>query len=198
TELVDLLDDHAGHGTWFAELARQQDAAGRERVLDAWWHDPTLAGLRALRTDSISLTPVEMVTALIDALDLTERIRSWSAPDQRLRTLDAVRTIAAEYADRARADSAPITLTGLRGELDAADRGPDLTGTPGTVWVGTIHGAKGLEWSQVVVMLDHDPTERPQTSGAFVVPAPQLDVTAPLAGRSPRYWPSVLPRYRPL
>ena len=194
TELVDLLPDHAAHGTWFADLAAQEDRTARRELFAQWWRDPVLAGLRALREECISLSPVEMITALVDALDLPERIRAWPAPEKRLRTLDALRAVAAQYADRARADSAPITLTGLRIELDAVDRGPDLTGTPDTVWVGTIHAAKGLEWSQVVVMLDHDPTERPQTSGAFVLPAPQLDVAAPLAGRAPRYWPAVLPR----
>ncbi|WP_341856951.1 3'-5' exonuclease [Brachybacterium sp. GPGPB12] len=100
--------------------------------------------------------------------------------------------MAGQYADRARADSAPVTLTGSRIAVDAVDRGPDLTGTPDTVWVGTIHGAKGLEWPHVVVMLDHDPSERSQTSGGFVVPAVELDVSAPLAGRVPRYWPAPL------
>ena len=151
-----------------------------------------LDGLRDLREQCISLSPVEMITALVDALDLPERIRAWPAPDQRLRTLDALRAVAGQYADRARADSAPVTLTGLRIAVDAVDRGPDLTGTPDTVWVGTIHGAKGLEWPHVVVMLDHDPSERSQTSGAFVVPAVELDVSAPLAGRTPRYWPALL------
>jgi ATP-dependent exoDNAse (exonuclease V) beta subunit len=194
TELVDLLPDHAAHGSWFADLAAEPDREARRELFGRWWHDPALAGLRELREECISLSPVEMITAVVDALDLPERIRSWTTPDQRLRTLDALRAVAAQYAERARADSAPITLTGLRIALDAADRGPDLTGTPDTVWVGTIHGAKGLEWPHVVVMLDHDPKERPQTAGAFVVPAAELDVAAPLAGRVPRYWPAVLPR----
>jgi ATP-dependent exoDNAse (exonuclease V) beta subunit len=198
TELVDLLPDHAAHGTWFADLAAQADRQARRELFDRWWRDPVLEGLRDLREECISLSPVEMITALADALDLPERIRAWTAPDQRLRTLDALRALAGQYADRARADSAPVTLTGLRVAVDAADRGPDLTGTPDTVWVGTIHGAKGLEWSHVVVMLDHDPSERPQTSGGFVVPAAQLDVAAPLAGRTPRYWPAVLPGHAAL
>ena len=202
TELVDQLPDHAAHGRWFEQLTAAPDREARRGVFAQWWQDPVLAGLRELHEDCISLTPVEMITALVDALDLPERIRAWSTPDQRLRTLDALRKVAAQYADRARADSAPITLTGLRIELDAVEHGPDLSGMaatrPGAVWVGTIHGAKGLEWSHVVVMLDHSPTERSQTAGAFVVPAPQLDVTAPLAGRSPRYWPGVLPRHAPL
>ncbi|MBB5832454.1 UvrD-helicase domain-containing protein [Brachybacterium aquaticum] len=198
TELVDLLPDHPAHGTWFADLAAQSDRTARTELFASWWRAPVLDGLRALREGAISLTPVEMITAVIDALDLPERLRSWSCPDQRLRTLDALRAVAAEYAEQARATSSPITLTGLRIALDAVDRGPDLTGTPDTVWVGTIHGAKGLEWPHVVVMLDHSPTVRAQTSGAFVVPAETLDVSAPLAGRSPRYWPEVLPRFGPL
>ncbi|MFL0456935.1 UvrD-helicase domain-containing protein [Brachybacterium paraconglomeratum] len=192
TELVDLLPDHAAHGTWFADLAAQADREARRALFDRWWRDPVLDGLRDLREQCISLSPVEMITALVDALDLPERIRAWPAPDQRLRTLDALRAVAGQYADRARADSAPVTLTGLRIAVDAVDRGPDLTGTPDTVWVGTIHGAKGLEWPHVVVMLDHDPSERSQTSGGFVVPAAELDVAAPLAGRVPRYWPALL------
>src|SRR5699024_4644111 len=145
----------------------------------------------------ISLTPVEMITALADALDLPELIRSWSTPDQRLRTLDALRSVAAEYADRARSASAPITLTGLRAVLDATDRRPDLTARPGTVWVGPMQGAKGLEWPRVGVM-QQDVREHAATSGVFVVPAEELDVMQPLAGRSLRYWPAALPRFAPL
>lgn len=198
TELVDLLPDHAAHGDWFTDLTAAADASARQDVFHRWWQDPALAGLRSLREDCISLTPVEMVAALIDALDITELIRTWTVPEQRLRTLDAVRALAAEYADQARMDSRPITLTGLRVALDESDRGPNLTGTPDTVWVGTVHGAKGLEWSRVVVMLEGKATERTHTWGSFVTPAPQLDVTAPLAGRSPRYWPKFLASYAPV
>ncbi|WP_422116624.1 UvrD-helicase domain-containing protein [Brachybacterium sp. UNK5269] len=198
TELVDLLPDHAAHASWFGDLAAAPHREAREAVFDRWWHDPALSGLRALREDCLALTPVEMITALVDALDLPERIRAWSTPDQRLRTLDALRKVAAQYAERARADSAAITLTGLRVELDATDRGPDLSNAPGTVWVGTIHGAKGLEWSRVVVMLDHSPSRRSQNAGAFIVPAAQLVVSDPLAGRAPRYWPAVLVSDGPL
>ncbi len=198
TELVDLLPDHAAHGDWFTDLTSAADAEARQDVFHQWWQDPALAGLRSLREDCISLTPVEMVAALIDTLDLTEQIRTWTVPEQRLRTLDAVRALAAEYADQARMDSRPITLTGLRVALDESDRGPNLTGTPDTVWVGTVHGAKGLEWSRVVVMLEGKATERTHTWGSFVTPAPQLDVTAPLAGRSPRYWPKFLDSYAPV
>ncbi|WP_114854479.1 exodeoxyribonuclease V subunit beta [Brachybacterium sp. YJGR34] len=198
TELVDLLDDHGAHGDWFAQLTAAADRDDREAVLERWWRDPVLDELRALREDCPELTGVEMVTALIDALDLPERIRSWSDPEQRLRTLDALRALAAEHAEQARAASAPVTLTSLRVALDGAERGPDLTDLPETVWVGTMHSAKGLEFSRVVVLLDLKAAVRSQTAGSFIVPAPQLDVTAPLAGREARYWPPVLPTFAPL
>ncbi|MFQ6484292.1 UvrD-helicase domain-containing protein [Brachybacterium epidermidis] len=198
TELVDLLPDHRAHRDWFTQLTAAPDAQARQEVFQQWWRDPSLARLHALREGCILLTPVEMIAALADALDLPELIRTWSLPDQRLRTLDAVRALAAEYADQARMDSRPITLTGLRAALDESDRGPNLTGTPDTVWVGTVHGAKGLEWSRVVVMLEAKPTERTHTWGSFIAPAPQLDVTAPLAGRSARYWPKLLDSYPPV
>lgn len=197
TELVDLLTGHPAHGRWFSELTAAPDDDARAQVFREWWQADVLGGLRSLREECISLTPIEMITALADALDLPELIRSWSTPDQRLRTLDAARKVAKEYADQARSASAPITLTGLRAALDDTDRGPDLTGTPGTVWVGTIHGAKGLEWPRVVVM-QQDAKEHAATSGVFVVPAAELDVMQPLTGRSLRYWPKVLPRFAPL
>lgn len=198
TELVDLLAEHRAHGSWFRELTAAADAEERRDVFERWWQDPSFERLRALRADCIELTPVEMVSALIDALDLTELIRTWSVPDQRLRTLDAIRALAAEYADQARMDSRPITLTGFRAVLDESAVGPDLGGTPDTVWVGTLHGAKGLEWSHVVVMLEDSADEKLYTAGSFIVPAPRLDVTAPLAGRTPRYWPDFLGRFATL
>jgi ATP-dependent helicase/nuclease subunit A len=198
TELVDLLPDHPSHTSWFSELTAPHDAQGRQDVLQAWWEADVLAELRALREQCIALSPVEMIAALIDALDLTERLRAWPFPEQRLRTLDALRRLASEYADQARSASVPITLTGLRAVLDASEAGPDLSGIPDTVWVGTIHGAKGLEWSRVVVMLEATAKERSHTGGVFVVPAPELDVLRPLDGRSLRYWPRVLSSFAPL
>src|SRR5699024_10397550 len=87
TELVDLLPGHPAHGRWFGDLTAARDDEARQETFRSWWEADVLAGLRRLREECISLTPVEMITALADALDLPELIRSWSTPDQRLRTL---------------------------------------------------------------------------------------------------------------
>ncbi|MCL6422641.1 UvrD-helicase domain-containing protein [Brachybacterium sp. JHP9] len=201
TELIDLLPEHPAHGDWLAQLVGAtdlDDPAPRKELLADWWADESFAGLRELRGRCMSLTPEEMVLELVAALDLTERIRSWGDPESRLRTLDAIRALAREHAEQSRAASSPVTLMGLRDALNSLDRGPDLSGIPGTVWVGTIHAAKGLEWGTVVVMLEPKAKDRQQTTGVFVVPAERLDVAAPLAGRALRYWPRVLETFAPL
>lgn len=191
TELVTLLGDHGAHEDWFAQLMAAPDREARKAVFASWWEDPVLSGLREVRRACIGFTPVEMISALIDALDLPQRIKSWSGQGSRRRTLDALRAMAQETTERRRAEGSPITLTGLRAELDAWTEGPDLSSLPEAVWVGTIHGAKGLEWDHVVAYLGAPPKERDHSSGVLVVSPGALDVTAPLAGRSLRFWPKI-------
>ena len=191
TELVTLLGDHGAHEDWFAQLMAAPDRDARKSVFAAWWEDPALSGLREVRRACIGFTPVEMMSALIDALDLPQRVKRWSGQASRRRTLDALRAMARETTERRRAEGSPITLTGLRAELDAWQEGPDLSALPEAVWVGTVHGAKGLEWEHVVTYLGAPPKERDHSSGVLVLSPGALDVTAPLAGRRLRFWPQV-------
>ncbi|WP_010549939.1 UvrD-helicase domain-containing protein [Brachybacterium paraconglomeratum] len=191
TELVTLLEDHRAHSTWFEELMSAPDREARRGVYARWWEDRTLAGLHAVRRACIAYTPGEMISALIDALDLPQRIKRWSGQGSRLRSLDALRALARETTNRRRAEGSPITLTGLRAELDAWEDGPDLSGLPDAVWVGTIHAAKGLEWEHVVTHLTRDAKEWDQTWGVLVRSPDEVDVTAPLAGRDLLFWPKL-------
>ena len=191
TELVALLDDHAAHEDWFAQLTAAPDRAERREVFAAWWRDETLAGLREVRRACIGFTPEEMISALIDALDLPQRIKRWSGQGSRRRSLDALRALAQETTARRRAEGSPVTLTGLRAELDAWTEGPDLSGLPDAVWVGTIHGAKGLEWDHVVTYLTAAAKDYDQTFGVQVRSPEEVDVTAPLEGRDVLFWPKM-------
>ncbi|GAA4528557.1 UvrD-helicase domain-containing protein [Brachybacterium paraconglomeratum] len=191
TELVTLLNDHEAHEDWFAQLMAAPDRDARKEVFARWWEDPVLAGLREVRRACIDFTPVEMISALIDALDLPQRIKRWTGQGSRRRSLDALRAMAQETTQRRRAEGSPVTLTGLRAELDAWTEGPDLSALPEAVWVGTIHGAKGLEWDHVIAYLGAPPKERDHSSGVLVVSPAALDVTAPLDGRSLRFWPKI-------
>src|SRR5690606_25079699 len=156
-----------------------------------WWEDRTLTGLHAVRRAWIAYTPEEMISALIDALDLPQRIKRWSGQPSRRRSLDALRALARDTTERRRAEGSPITLTGLRSELDAWEDGPDLSGLPDAVWVGTIHSAKGLEWEHVVTHLVRDAKQRDQSWGVLVRSPDEVDVTAPLAGRELLFWPEL-------
>ncbi|MEE1619324.1 UvrD-helicase domain-containing protein [Brachybacterium sp. J153] len=191
TELVTLLEDHAAHRTWFEELTAAPDREARRGVYARWWEDPTLAGLHAVRRACVAYTPEEMISALVDALDLAQRIKRWSGQGSRRRSLDALRALARETTTRRRAEGSPITLTGLRADLDAWEEGPDLSGLPDAVWVGTIHSAKGLEWEHVVTHLTRDAKEWDQTWGVLVRSPDEVDVTAPLAGRELLFWPKL-------
>ncbi|AXK44234.1 UvrD-helicase domain-containing protein [Brachybacterium saurashtrense] len=191
TELVTLLEDHAAHRTWFEQLMAAPDREARRAVYARWWEDETLQGLHAVRRACIAYTPEEMLSALIDALDLPQRIKRWSGQGARRRSLDALRALARETTARRRAEGAPITLTALRAELDAWEEGPDLSGLPEAVWVGTIHAAKGLEWDHVVTHLSARAKERDQRWGVLVRSPEEIDVTAPLAGRDLQFRPEL-------
>lgn len=197
TELVTLLEDHAAHMDWFEQLTGAPDAAGRDAVLAAWRTDPTLTRLEDLRTSCIGLTPAEMVLAVVDALDLPQRIKRWTSPEARRLTLDALRAAAAAFEDASRAEGRPATLTGLRAHLEEEDLDPELGSSPDAVWVGTMHGAKGLEWRHVAVMVPKV-AGRESTWGPRILPAPELDLARPLAGRALRWRPRVLEGFAPM
>ena len=188
TQLVVLLEDHAAHDTWFDELMAAPDPSA---VFTRWWEDPTLQGLRAVRRACVGYTPGEMIEALIDALDLPQRIKRWSGQASRRRSLDALRALAATTAEQRRAAGAPVTLTGLRADLEDWEGSPDLSALADAVWVGTIHGAKGLEWPHVVTYLPAATRERDRTWGVVVTSPKTVDVTAPLAGRGLLFWPKM-------
>ena len=188
TELVVLLEDHSAHDTWFADLMAAED---RNAVFAAWWQDDALAGLRRVRRACIGFTPQEMIQALIDALDLPQRIKQWSEQSARRRSLDALLALAARSAEHRRAEGAPVTLSGLRADLDAWEDGPDLEDLPDAVWVGTIHAAKGLEWDHVVTYLPAKAKTYDHSWGVLVRSPDGVDVTAPLHGRDLLFWPKL-------
>lgn len=200
TELVTLLEDHAAHDTWFADLTAAPDRASRRALVDRWRTDPSLARLEELRTRCIGFTPTEMLAVVIDALDLPQRIKRWTAPETRRLTLDALRAVAAAYEETCRAEGRPVTLTALRMHLESEAGRAHPGGTaelPDAVWVGTIHGAKGLEWRHVVVMVPKE-AGRARVGGTRIIAAAELDLARPLAGRSLRFRPQVLPSFGPL
>ena len=130
---------------------------------------------------------------MIDALDLPQRIKGWTAPETRLANLDGLRQLAVEYEDAARSTRAPVSAAGLLAHLaEVADDYSDATAHD-AVLVATMHQSKGLQWPVVVTGI---PQARDWGHRAVSVQkAESFDALRPLAGRSIRFLPRVLDGY---
>ena len=191
-ELIVLLDDHAAHETWFGQLESAPDREARREILSGWAHDPSLRHLQDLRAVAVNLTPVEIVRHSVDALDLRRRIAGWTNPAHRMTSLDAFTGMAAEYQDECRAGGSPVTLSGFLTWFDAADPRSSTTDDPDSVYVGTIHSSKGLEWEAVCVAVG-DPKDRFTPDGYWVGSHRPPTIVDPLGDRYLRFWPAVTP-----
>src|SRR5699024_3481766 len=182
TELVTLLSDHEHHESWFDDAVRIADKDERRENPATWWSDPALASLRELATQASQHTSVELLLAVIDAFDLPQRIKAWSAPETRLSTLDALCQIAAEYEDASHQTRMPVTPAGLLTHLTETAGAYEQTTAHDAVLVTTMHQSKGLQWPVVIVGVsaDKDYGHREVT----VEKAPVFDARHPLANRS--------------
>lgn len=196
TELVTLLEDHESHDTWFDDAVHITDKQQRRTQPATWWSDPALAALAELATHASQHSSVELLLAVIDALDLPQRIKAWSNPETRLATLDALSQIAAEYEDASHQTRMPVTPAGLLEHLDEAARAYEQTTAHDAVLVTTMHQSKGLQWPVVIVGISgaKDYGHREVT----VEKARVFDARHPLANRSLRLLPRVLSSYGPL
>ena len=194
-ELVTLLSDHEHHESWFDDAVRIADKDERRKRPSTWWSDPAFAALSKLTTQGSQHVAVELLLAVIDALDLPQRIKAWSAPETRLSTLDAFCQIAAEYEDASHQTRMPVTPAGLLKHLTEAAGAFEQTTAHEAVLVTTMHQSKGLQWPVVIVGIsaNKDYGHREVT----VEKASVFDARDPLANRSLRLLPKVLKDFGP-
>lgn len=191
-ELIVLLDDHAAHDTWFADLtAEGTTPESRTELLRAWADDPALAPLKALRAPAVNLTPVECVRQVVDALDLRRRIVGWSRPSRRMASLDSFAALARTYQDETRSSGGATSLSGFLSWVDELADNPVSEGAAGedAVYVGTMHSAKGLEWKAVCVAVPK-PKDRFTPDGHWVDSLAHPTLEDPLGGRRMWFWPA--------
>ncbi|PCC46071.1 UvrD-helicase domain-containing protein [Brevibacterium aurantiacum] len=195
-ELVTLMPDHGSHDTWFENAARIVDKKERRVQPRSWWDDPALAALSELALNAAHHSPVDLLLSIIDALDLPQRIKAWTTPENRLATLDALCQIASEYADAAEQTRSPVTPAGLLDHLAEAAGSYEQKTAHDAVLVTTMHQSKGLQWPVVIVGVpvakDYGHRE------ISVEKAPVFDARHPLANRALRFLPRVLKDYDPL
>ncbi|WP_369046804.1 UvrD-helicase domain-containing protein [Sinomonas sp. P10A9] len=203
-ELVALHPDHPSHSMWQQELlgavvpreqVRNKEGevvAGPRLVHDEWRAVPIVAALDALRDQAMAATPTEVLEAVTGVLGLPRLIAGWSAPERRLRNLDAFRGAVGLYYERSRALREPATLRGFLEFFASDEHASAENAGPDVVNLLTYHKAKGLEWP-VVVMESLDKETKARPFGAGVEATRALDLADPLAGRWIRLWPSPFP-----
>lgn len=181
-ELARFFADDPQSDAWLAAAASDDpDAALGELV-------PIAARLIELREALFSLTPAEMVDAIILLPELARRIEAWGDVSSRLDDLEALRGFARRYEAGCRTAGLPATASGL--VLSLADEAPARPRSlrDDAVNVMTYHGAKGLEWPMVILTgLGKEPGTRLHEPVAEA--DGEVDWRDPLAGRWLRYWP---------
>lgn len=179
---------------WIASDAPQSQ--WKEEPVKGEAAHPVLVTLKALRAQSLLLTPREAVELVLARCGVARRVVQWQQDaDQarlRLANIDRLVTLAVEYEDQCHASREAATLSGFLLWLrDLAAAGLDALAQPGVdaVTLMTHHKAKGLEWP-VVVLCDlagdvrdrlWDTVQAESRSG--------FDVHRPLHDRFLRYWP---------
>ena len=153
-----------------------------------WSGDPLFSTLEQI--DRRLLSPVLIVQQVIESLDLTTSVRSWSDPARRCSNLDSFLRHAQEYEDLASDSCRPATLTGLILYLEQLHTDElDLCYPPqghDAVTLLTYHSAKGLEWP--VVVLSGLNCDRAADMWSPVVTGGGQREQSPLQNRTVRSW----------
>ncbi|MBL0115494.1 MAG: UvrD-helicase domain-containing protein [Sphingomonadales bacterium] len=181
-ELARFFDDDPGAANWLeAASAEDQHAALKLLV-------PIAPALEALRAGQLSLTPAELLDAILLLPQMSRRFERWGDLTVCLDDLEALRGFARSYEGNCASSGSPATLSGLILSLRQAKPARPKSLQADAVNVMTYHGAKGLEWPLVVLAsLAWDSKARlfePVAEAEGL-----LDWSQPLAGRWVRFWP---------
>ena len=181
-ELARFLADDPDSDAWLQAVAEdEQTAALRQAV-------PIAPALEALRGRILSLTPADLVDAIVLLPEVTRRVESWGDVGARFDDLEALRGFARSYEAGCSGAGVPATPSGLVLALASEEpsRPPSLRDD--AVKVMTYHAAKGLEWPCVVLTgLGREP--KPRLFEPVAEAVGEVDWRNPLAGRWIRYWP---------
>lgn len=181
-ELARFIADDPESDAWLtAAAADDQSAALRAAV-------PIVPQLDALRETILSLTPSELVDAVMVLPEITRRIETWGDVATRFDDLEALRGFARSYEESCASSGAPATPSGLILALSAQEPPRPRSLRDDAVKVMTYHGAKGLEWPCVILTgLNKEP--KPRLFEPVAEADGAIDWRDPLANRWIRYWP---------
>jgi len=182
-EIIHMSRGYTAQGGWLAALM-----ADPKETKKQWHADPIIATLNEGRTQVRHWTPLEALEQAISRIDLLRTLKSWPNPSLAISNLDVLRGTCRAYIDQCASHRSAATVEGFVAYLQESGLEQAQGTGEQTVKLLTYHGAKGLEWSWVV-MTGLDAALRADVFGVHIEAAPQFDPTDPLANRKICYWP---------
>lgn len=179
-ELVALLRDHPHHEDWPTVLSRHNNTSDAMELLA---QDDTITKIDALRPYVHELSMAEIVTQVIALTDLRRLISSWSQPLTRIACVDSFIAFARIFDETcAGKNTASVLSSFIRYYTEQEDAFHiTIPNSPGTVYVDTIHSAKGLEWDNVLV--NTSTLKRSVLLDPWIRPAENFTMSNPLNDR---------------
>ena len=162
-------------------------------TLDYKWGEQNsfIQQLNKLRPEVAELSGTEILTLLLDELELRRIIVSWGNVEQRLANVDVLSSLGRKYEEACnRLHSAPSLGGFLLWLNDLENDGADLQGSgenPAAVNVITYHKSKGLEYP-VVICHSLENTLREDVWGLSIVSTQEVDLDNLLGNRWLRLW----------
>lgn len=181
-ELSRFLSDDPQSDAWLRALG--EDEPWRALAVSV----PIVPDLDALRERILSLTPADLIDAIILLPEVTRRIESWGDAIARLDDLEALRGFARDYEANCSSAGVAATPSGLVLALAAEDPSRPRSPRDDAVTIITYHGAKGLEWP-CVVLTGLAKAPRARLWEPVAEADGEIDWREPLSGRWIRFWP---------
>lgn len=181
-ELARFFAEDPESETWLEALGAENASEALLAIV------PISAALQEIREGILSLTPADLVDAIILFPELNRHIESWGDVPARLDDLEALRGFARSYEESCAGEGSPATPSGLALALAAENPARPRSLRDDAVKVMTYHGAKGLEWP-VVILTGLGKEPKPRLFEPMAEADGDVDWQNPLTGRWIRYWP---------
>ncbi|MBR9920743.1 MAG: UvrD-helicase domain-containing protein [Bacteroidetes bacterium] len=159
----------------------------------SWAEDrPLIRKLHSLREEVAELSSAEILTLLLEELDLRRIISVWGRADQRLSNVAAFSRLALNYEEACNRLHTAASLGGLLlwlNQLESAEDDWQASGeSPDAVNVLTYHRSKGLEWPIVICHSLENKLREDIWGLAIVAEQEEVDLDNVLGHRWIRYW----------
>jgi ATP-dependent helicase/nuclease subunit A len=171
-----------------------EDLALSDNTYDTKWagNQPFLTTLSDLRPRLAELSGYEIISYILEELDIRRIVAAWGNTEARLNNIDILRKFALEYENNCTKAQTAASLGGLLlwlNKLNANDKDAQGAESGGdAVQILTYHASKGLEWS-VTVCMSLDGKLRDRVFGVNIMTErTTFDINDPLGGRWLRFW----------